>query len=57
MPEYTRYIDAETLALARQMFEEALSALPFKERTPERKISIASRILTLAAARREEPSA
>jgi hypothetical protein len=54
MSECPRYLDPETLALARQMFEEALLALPIKEQTPERKISIASQILTLAATQREE---
>jgi hypothetical protein len=42
-------LNAETLALARQVFEEALLALPLKERTSERKSLMARQILTLAA--------
>jgi hypothetical protein len=42
-------LNAETLALARRVFEEALSALPLNEQTSERKSLMASQILALTA--------
>jgi hypothetical protein len=47
MPFYQ--LDAESLALARQVFDEVLLALPQEERTSERKSWVATQILALAA--------
>jgi hypothetical protein len=44
------YLDPETLALLKRVYDDALSTLPVSQQTSERRSQIATRILGLAAA-------
>lgn len=51
----TATFDPETVQILRRALDEAAEALPHRERTQERKVLLASRILALAADGERDP--